>query len=241
MSGPQILRTAAEAALLCLTLSWLFYCSVIPACVCFPGFYYFYKKRKKKEIYRKRLENLKADFCDMAESLSASLRAGYSVENAMKKAFVQLDSAGKGDGAMAVFLIRMLHEIQVGTSAEEVWEKFSAGMPVPEIRLFGQIFGLSHRCGASLPNVCERVVFQISQKMEASAEVETILAGKKTEQKIMNLMPALILFYINLTSAEMMNVMYTTPAGRAVMTAALGLYLAAFLISQRLSDSLTEE
>ena len=238
MSAGQILKTAAEAAALCTVFSWLFYHSVIPGAVCFLPFYHFYKKRRKKEYFQRRLDILKSDFCDMAESLSASLRTGYSVENAMKKAVLQLESAGKGRGDMAVFLDRMLTDMQVGTSVEEVWEDFSAAVPVEEIRLFGQIFRLSHRCGASLPAVCGRVVLQIGQKIETSREIETILAGKKTEQKVMNWMPALILFNVDLTSPAMMEVMYTTTAGRAVMTAALGVYMTAFLISEKLADSL---
>ena len=59
-------------------------------------------------------------------------------------------------------------------------------------------------------------------------------AEKRFEQKIMNLMPFFIVFYVDVTSPGFFEPMYRTAAGRVVMTACLGMYLAACVISQRI-------
>ena len=74
----------------------------------------------------------------------------------------------------------------------------------------------------------------IRQKQETVAEIETVLTGKMTEQKVMSLMPLLILLYVRLTSPEFLSGMYGNLTGRAVMTVCLLIYAVAYLWGKKI-------
>lgn len=139
---------------------------------------------------------------------------------------------------MTGMLARMLRETDMGESSECVWLHFAQESPLEEIQDFGQIFSLSKRSGVPLPEVLRRVETQLTQKLQTESQIETLISGKRMEQRVMNLMPAGILVYICVTSEEMMRVMYTTAMGRIVMTVCLALYAGAFCLADRMLSSI---
>lgn len=228
----------AEGGLLCMGLAWLFYRSLIPGCILLPFFLKYYLRRKTNQFVQKRKLQFRGDFKDFTQMLSSFLLAGYSVENAMKKAFSQMKQIQNGHEELKEMLSCMLREIQIGENTELVWMRFCQQIPIEEVRDFGQIFSLSKRSGASLPDVLSRVVKQLDLKIQTEEQIETLIAGKKTEQKVMNVMPAGILVYICITSEDMMRIMYTSLSGRMVMSICLIVYLAAFWMSEQILSSL---
>ncbi|MBR3643103.1 MAG: type II secretion system F family protein [Parasporobacterium sp.] len=171
---------------------------------------------------------------DMAQMLSSNLLAGYSLENAMEKTCRQLKESNKDMGDLYTMLVRMLRQISMGESTEDVWLDFSRQIPIEEIQVFGQIFGLSKRSGASLPDVLQKVVRQLCLKIQTEAQIQTVIAGKRAEQKVMNFMPSGILVYISITSSDMMKVMYESLIGRLIMTICLGVYILAYCLSEKM-------
>ena len=59
-------------------------------------------------------------------------------------------------------------------------------------------------------------------------------AAKRFEQKVMNILPLLIVLYIDFSSPGFFNIMYTTIIGRMCMSVGLTVYLFAIYISKRL-------
>ena len=74
----------------------------------------------------------------------------------------------------------------------------------------------------------------IEQKSVVDKEIQVILSSKKMEQKIMNVIPFFIIFYISITSRGFFDVLYHNLIGIVIMTFCLVLYLAAFMISQKI-------
>ena len=52
------------------------------------------------------------------------------------------------------------------------------------------------------------------------------------EQKVMSAIPVLIVFYMEFTSPGFFDILYTTMAGRIIMTACFFIYLGAFLMAR---------
>ena len=67
-------------------------------------------------------------------------------------------------------------------------------------------------------------------------EIQTLTASRRFEQKIMNLLPFLIILYVDLTSPGFFDQMYTTVVGRIVMSGCLAIYGAAYWISGKILD-----
>ena len=73
-------------------------------------------------------------------------------------------------------------------------------------------------------------------KIEVEREIDTVLAGKKLEGRIMNVMPLFILAYLNLTSKDYLQVLYKNPMGVVIMTIALGVYGMSLKLSEKILD-----
>ena len=76
---------------------------------------------------------------------------------------------------------------------------------------------------------------KIGEKLEVKREIQTMVAGKKMEGKIMNMIPLGIILYFWLSSPEFLDCLYQ-PSGRVVMTVLLFVYLLAYWWSGKISD-----
>ena len=65
---------------------------------------------------------------------------------------------------------------------------------------------------------------------------ELIIAAKKMEQDIMNVIPVLMLGYLNLTAKDFLEPLYGNLFGVCVMTIALVCYLGAIFLAGRITD-----
>ena len=77
---------------------------------------------------------------------------------------------------------------------------------------------------------------QMAEIMDTRREIDTFLAAKIYEQRIMMVMPAGVLLYIRLGSGEFIADLYHNPAGIAIMTVCLGLYLASCVLAEKIMD-----
>ena len=59
---------------------------------------------------------------------------------------------------------------------------------------------------------------------------------KKYEQRIMDIVPLIMILYVNFTSGNMMSVMYNTLIGKLIMTICLLLYTVAFIIGEKITN-----
>ena len=76
----------------------------------------------------------------------------------------------------------------------------------------------------------------IEQKTETDKEIQLMISAKKLEQKIMNMVPFLIIFYVSSTSKGFFDVLYHNLVGVVIMTVCLGFYAAAYLMSKRMVE-----
>ena len=75
----------------------------------------------------------------------------------------------------------------------------------------------------------------IREKIEVKQEIENP-AGKKLEQKILSLTPFLMVYVIKSSNGGFLDPLFSTAAGRMVMTVALLLLLAGYLLSKRIMN-----
>lgn len=217
-----------------LGLTYVFYKSLIPGAVTIPIFLYFYFHRIGRNVYEKRLRQLRGQFGETIEMLSAALLTGHAIEPAIEEVCRQLGELEGEEAFMVKALRTMVRQIGVGATAEEVWRRFASDNELEEAEEFSRAFSMAKRSGASIPDMMRKVSEQLSLKIQTESQIETMIAGKRLEQSIMNLMPAGILMYVSLTSPDLLTVMYTTTTGRIVMTICLAVYIGAYLLASRL-------
>ncbi len=124
---------------------------------------------------------------------------------------------------------RIISQLDVSIPIEKALADLSARSHIDDIRNFSEVFQTAKRTGGDLMLIIRNTVSDIQEKSETREQIEADISGKVLEQKIMSLVPILIIAYVNLTSPDFLEVCYCTAAGRLVMTVCLGLYGIAFL------------
>ena len=67
-------------------------------------------------------------------------------------------------------------------------------------------------------------------------EIDTIISGRKMEQKVMVCIPLGIIMYLRITSNGFVNMLYGNAAGIIVMTLCLMVYVAAVYMAVKIVD-----
>ena len=124
--------------------------------------------------------------------------------------------------------------ILLNRTMEELLSDLAQRSGVEDIEIFAEVFETARRTGGDLIAIIRSTTASVSQKEETRQEIEICLSAKKMEQNIMSLIPCLLIAYVGLASPGFLGVMYQNPAGIAVMSICLGVYVFAFLMGRKI-------
>ena len=188
-----------------------------------------------KEEKRKVLEKGKGTFSDGMRSISSALGAGYSPENAVREAALELEQLyGERNEVVGAFRL-MVHKLNMNLPVETVLAEAAEDLELEDLHSFAEVFGVARKSGGQLVSIIGDTVEIMEDKQETEEEVATVLAGKQFEQKILTLFPLALIAYLNLSAEGFFSILYTSLLGRVVMTVCLMVYLAAVYLSWRIS------
>lgn len=216
-------------------IAWLFYRSCWGMVLC-PIIWIFYRKYYRMEQIGKRKEKLLEEFKDCMQAVSAALLAGYSMENAWREAEKELLELHGEDSLMFMEVQQINAAVRMNESIEKLLAEFAGRTGCEEIESFSEVFSFAKRSGGDFAKIIRTTVTKLVGRIEVEREIATVLAGRKLEGKIMNVMPLFILLYLTLTSGDFLNVLYGNLLGIIIMSTALGIYAAAIYLSERILD-----
>ena len=228
----ELLREIASYAVILAAL-YLFYKSWI-ALILFPPLAFACRKINRKDRERRRREKAANKFRDFLASMSAALRAGYSVENAIGEAYQEMVNIYGLEDDICTEIKRMMNELSLGENAEDVFDSFAEKMQVEDIYTFASVFRIAKRSGGNLVEIISKTASDIAAKVDTQNEISVIISSKRLEQTIMSLMPLAMIVFIDLTSGGMLDPLYRNPFGVCVMTVCLALYAASWLLSRKI-------
>ncbi len=219
----------------CITvIALLFFDSLvwIPAAVPF-GIMLWRMDRRRYAAGRKK--RLREEFKDMIILLSGNLNAGYSLENSFVRTVDEMRKQYGADSMMGQELQGILHGIQCNCKLETLLTDFGRRSGIDEVLDCANLIAATKNHGGDMIQVIRRMSKVMSGQYMAETEIETTIAAKKLEGKIMLAMPFIIVLYMRFTNAGYMEVLYQTGAGRLVMTAGLMLVCFACLMVERIT------
>ncbi len=232
-SKKDILRYAAEYFAAAAAIIWLFYDRWILLLFAAPGALIFVRHCAEKQAEARRTQ-LSYTFRDALDSLSVSLKAGYSVENAFPQAARDLASVLGRDADITCEIRYIAQQCRMSVPAENLLLDLARRSGSEDIRNFAAVFSAAKRMGGNMPAIIRSAAETIGGRIEVSREIDTVLAAKRMEQKIMTAMPCGILLYMRLASPGFLDLMYTTGLGAAIMTVCLIAYGGAVLIGRKI-------
>lgn len=234
-AGEFVLYTLLAAACL-FALGYIFYQNYILSGI-LALFALKYPKLKNKDIIRKRKKQLSLQFKDMLYSLSSAVSAGNSVERAI---VITRDDMINQYGESGVFIVDelelMISKLSVNQNIEDILADFAKRSGLEDIQTFADIFEVSKRTGGNIVQIIRQTTDVISDKIEIETEIDTVLSGKKMEQKVVTVMPILLTLFMTVSTDGFMDPIFTTLSGRITSTIALGLIIIGTLWSNAITN-----
>lgn len=225
----------AEGLVVCGGINYLFYKNwwVFLGMLPVPFLFLRYKRNCCKKQRRKQLNY---QFKDALSSLSVALQAGYSVENAVCACARDLEKLYKpGDDILEEFHY-MEAQLQVSVPVEELFLDLGNRCKVEDIENFASVFAAAKRTGGDMVAILQKTARILGDKIDVKKEIEATVAGKKSEQWIMSMMPFGIILYMQITSPGFLQVLYGNAFGVVTMTVCLAIYFLAYWMGKKIVD-----
>ena len=196
----------------------------------------FYLKGREKEKQRRQQAALQREFKDVMAILYSSTAAGGTLEKAFKDAVGDMKASEGRYPLLLPEFERICVRLNRNMPMEDVLEDFAERSRDEDILQFVRVLVIARKSGGSLSEIIRHTVDTMTLRMEMNGEIDTLLAGKKGELKVMMIVPAGILLYMNVCSGDYMAALYNTLAGRCMMVAAVILYSIAVIIGRKILD-----
>lgn len=230
-------RSKMLAEYLALTggFAYLFYRSWIVMFILW-AFYPFYRKRKKNQMILRQQHILCLEFKDSIQCAAASMAAGYSIENAFREAYAEMKLQYGPDALMTEELRYINSCLSLNIPLEHLLYDFANRSGLEDVRSFCEVFVFAKRSGGDFIQIIRMTAARISEKTELSQAIQTEISGKKMEQKVMNIMPLMILLYVDVSFGGYLDGLYHNIFGILIMTICLAVYLASYLLSEKIMN-----
>lgn len=212
---------------------WLYYRSVWPLILLWPIGVWYYRNLEKECVEKKKSEFL-VQFKEAVQSMAASLHTGYSVENAVKETQKEMLLMYPKDEMICKELNFMVQQIYIKIPTEQIFEDFAKRVRLEDVRNFANVFTAAKRSGGDMIAIIQNTVNQIGDKIDVRREIDTLLAAKRYEFKVMALIPYVIIAYMMFSFPEFMDCLYGNMIGTGVMSICLFVYLAAYAFGVKL-------
>ena len=231
----RVLYTAM-AAIVIFSVAFIFYRSIFLSLLLTP-LALFYPRIKTKDIIKKRKKELNIQFKDMLYSLSSSLSAGRTVESAFREALKDLSVLYPDPSAyILVEISRIISKLDINETLECALSDFASRAKLEDVDSFVNVFNISKRTGGNIAEVIRNTSAIISDRIEVGQEVDTMLAERRFEQKVLNMVPILMIVLLSFSAPDYLSPVFTTMAGRLTMSASIVLLVIAWLISAKLNN-----
>jgi tight adherence protein B len=231
----EYLEGGILGALLVLAVNFLFYRRWWVTFLLVPLGVYATRMYMKSRLENKKRQQ-RSEFREALSCLSVSLRAGYSVENAIRETAKDLANILGPEADMTRELAYIYSQLLVSVPVEVLLLDLAARSDSEDIESFAAVFAAAKKTGGSLVDIISRTARIISDKIDVEREIETSLAAKKYEQRIMSVMPCGIIIYMEAASPGFLDVMYTTTFGLLAMTGCLLVYAGAVYWGSKIVD-----
>ena len=208
-----VVRMGAKGILIC----YLFYDSWIACLLLGPFAVLDYRNLRQRKLETQKRQ-LSRQFKSMIEAVAGSLSAGYSLEHAFADAKRDMEMIYEKDLPIWRELDMILAGLQMNLPLEGLLKDFGQRSGNEDIQNFANVVAAARKSGGNLIRIIQKTVNCMTDKMAVEEEIETLIASKKLEERIMLYMPYGIIFYLRVCNGEFLEVLYHNVLGVFCMT-----------------------
>lgn len=214
-------------------VAWVFYDSLI-GLLWLPAVVVVNYKRLITSVKDAQIRQFDKEFKEMMLAISGALQSGYSIENAFKDAEENLRLIYSEKSSIVKDLREMNMKISMRESAERALLGFAKKHPTEEVLGLAQVFSFARRLGGDYIKNMRRTIEKLEEKLEIKQEIETSIAEKQMELKVLSAMPVMILAYIKISSESFLEALYHNAGGMVVMSICIVLYAVFVYMGKRI-------
>lgn len=190
---------------------------------------------RTQQIINKQIRVLKTQFRDMLEALTTNLGTGKNVSDSFYSVYedmkIQYEEGAYILKELEIIISGMANNIKI----EDILYDFGMRSGAEDISSFANVFKICYRKGGNIKDTIRNTHAILSEKMEISEDIETVLTANKTEQNIMLVMPIALIAIIKLMSPDFAS-NFTTIAGILATTVAIVLFVVSYFVGKAVLD-----
>lgn len=234
MSPVEKVLSAGAAMLLVGAAAYVFYRS-IPICAALAPFGLFYLPYRRKQRTAKLRDALKQQFRDMLYSLSSSLMAGKTMESALREVRGDLEILYPDPETAIIREVDiMLRRIMLNETVDVALNDLAERSGIEDIYSFCSVLATCRKMGGNIVEIVKNTTNILGDKMEIKNEIDVLLAQRRFEKKVLNVMPIALILVLSMTAKDYIEPVFTTLLGRLVMSAAIVMIGFSWLISEKI-------
>lgn len=191
---------------------------------------------EEKRLKNRRKDILAGQFKESMVILASALSSGFAMENAISVSRGELAALYGESGLITREFSYMVEQLKTNRTVEQVLADFAARSGLEDVNNFSEVFFVAKRTGGDLSGIMRHTAEVIRDKMQVREEIRTMTASKQFEQKVMEQIPFLIVFYIEVSSPGFFAQMYETGLGRILMTVCMIGYVISVLLARKILD-----
>lgn len=181
-----------------LVTAWLYYRSFWMLLPLLPVWAWHFKMMAE-EVARKKDQEFLLQFKEAIQAMASALNTGYSVENALLEAQKELRLLYPEDARISREFLVMARQLRLHVPMEQILEEFAGRSGQEDVENFVAVFAAARKSGGDMISIIRNTANQIGDKIDVKREIDTVLAAKKYEFRVMAAIPYAIIGYMSLS------------------------------------------
>lgn len=185
---------------------------------------------------RQVILNIEDGFKEWLYYVKGGLNGGKSIERAIFECRNSF-RAVVGNGHYVLSGLEQVYRgLELHIPLEECIRQFGEDTRVESIQDFAIVFEIAKKQGGQMTATLEKMIQQICDKSDLRLEIQAMIAAKKTEQRIMCIMPFAIMVFVGKSSGGYFTPLYHNLKGNLIMSLCLCVYLFGVYWGERLTE-----
>ncbi len=181
------------------------------------------RRRKRREAFRRLLL-----------SLETALEAGYSLENALSVADGDLRLIYTDKDEICRQMTGLRQSVTLGMPVWQAFRQYAGEVEIEEADEFAQVLRIQQKTGGDMIRTVRKAAGRLQESLELQTELESAISEKELEQRIMTVMPSVMLIYMRLMNGAYIAPLYAGLGGAILMTVALAANVGADMLAARM-------
>lgn len=199
-----------------------------------PLVFFFETERIRQEKKKERENLFREAFLHGIGVLNHSLQAGFSMENAWREVERETKALYGSSSEFYHEIKNINQRVAHNLPIEKLILEMAYRCRIDDVIQFAELMEFGKRSGSDWKKIIDVTVGQMMEKNVAVQQIEVMVAEKKMEQQVMNIIPLGLLGFLQFFAWDYLSILYHNWFGVIAMTIFLIGYVLAILLSKRI-------